>query len=60
MRIKLIPGIERKKVDLTKLFDSVDSGMNIEDCECGYLCIFDDIEGTRKLSQVIFYRCLFP
>jgi len=31
MRIKWIPGIKRKKVDLTKLFDSVDSGMNIED-----------------------------
>ena len=30
MRIKLIPGIERKKVDLTKFFHSFDSGMNIE------------------------------
>ena len=60
MRIKLIPGIKRKKVDLTKFFHSVDCGMNIEDwrefdrsyeisCECAYLCVFDDIEGTRKL-----------
>lgn len=31
MRIKLIPGIKRKKGDLTKFFHSVDCGMNIED-----------------------------
>ena len=31
MVIKVVYGVEKKKVDLTKFFDSADLGMNIED-----------------------------